>query len=435
MPPAFPLPLRNVRVVELTTVWAGPFASAFLSDWGAEVIRVESTRNLLGGRGPVIAPNPALVKGLREGGEFYFAYPNWEPGERPWNRCVVFQVHGKDKRSVTLEITEPKGTAAFDTLIRTCDVLLVNLAPDSLDALGLTYERLRRVKPDLIMVRIAAFGHRGKAKQARGLGAEAEAAAGFTTLRGHPGIDLLFKDNVAFADAAGSMSAALGALSALAQRAQTGKGQLIDISLSDAVVSLLAPALLDAAMNNREQSPQGNAHPSMVPHGCYPCSGSDRWLFLAIRNNADWQNLCEIFGNPSWARQPSLQSALGRLRNREALDVHIADWMKSRDAHELMASLQARGIPAGVVMNERDAIESAHLAERRFLIPLDHRDTGSHRYINTYWKTHPPVMRATRPPCELGQDNEWVYKNLLGTGERDYGELLRKGLAGTQPQS
>ncbi len=436
MPPAtFALPLRNVRVVELTTVWAGPFTSSLLADWGAEVIRVESTRNLLGGRGPVLAPNAAMVNSLRAGGEFYFAYPNWEAGERPWNRCVVFQVHGKDKRSVTLELTEPEGMSAFEDLLLTCDMLVVNLAPDSLDALGLTYERLRRVKPDLIMVRIAAFGHTGKAKQARGLGAEAEAHAGFTALRGHSEVDLLFKDNVAFADAAGSMSAALGAISALVQRAQDGKGQLIDISLSDAVVSLLAPALLDAAMNNRAQTPLGNAHSAMAPHGCYPCKGDDRWLFIAVRNDGDWRNLCEAIGHPAWTRAQALQSAFGRLRNRQTIDEHLADWTRSHDAHALMSLLQGCGVPAGVLMNERDVVESPHIAERGFFLPLRHRETGSHLYPGTFWKSTPPVTRIVRAPCELGEDNDWVYKNLLGALESTYAGLLRRKLVGTTPQS
>lgn len=429
----YALPLRNIRVVELTTVWAGPFTSALLADWGAEVVRVESTRNLLGGRGPVIAPNPALVNSLRAGGEFYFAYPNWEAGERPWNRCVVFQVHGKDKRSVTLELTEPEGRDAFDALLRASDVLIVNLAPDSLDALGLTYERLRRVKPDLVVVRIAAFGHTGKAKHARGLGAEAEAHAGFTALRGHPGVDLMFKDNVAFADAAGSMAAALGAISALAQRAQTGKGRLIDVSLSDAVVSLLAPSLLDALLNARERTPQGNAHASMAPHGCYPCSGDDRWIVITIRHDADWRNLRQAMGDPAWAQDPSLQSAFGRLRSRESLDRLLASWTATRDAHETMALLQQHGIPAGVVMNERDVIESAHIKERGFLLPLRHRDTGSHLYPGYFWKTSPAPSRTVRAPCELGQDNAWAYRELLGLSAPAFNDLVNRRLVETTP--
>lgn len=426
------LPLEGIRVVAVSVVWAGPFCTSILADWGAEVIRVESLKHFtfLTRGFPMIRPTKEIIRAKPQ---WTMAYPDWDPGEKPWNRYAVFQAHGRNKKSCSMEITTPRGLDLFKKLIAKSDVFVENNPPDTMEKMGISYEALKEVKPDLIMISMPGYGSTGPNKNYRALGANLDESAGHTWLRGYRDTDPSSASLILFSDATSGAHAAFAVLSALRYRKRTGKGQFIDMGQTETLMPFLAEATLDYTMNGRVAGSMGNRHPSMAPHGCYRCRGEDRWITIAVATDKEWQALCKAMGRPELAGDERFADSASRHRHQDALDPIIEAWTSQHDHYALMLDLQKEGIAAGAVLDDRDAYNDPHLKERRFFEKVTHPDAGTHLYPGLMWKASETPNGIRTPPVGLGEHNEYVYKEILGVSDAEYGELAQEGQIGTEP--
>lgn len=421
------LPLKGIRVVDITVVYAGPFATMILADLGAEVIRVESTRHWQSTtRGVFARPQKEFVKtqAAYSGG-----YPNREPGERPWNRHPWFNVHAHNKLSMTVDLKKPKGMEIFKRLVKKSDVVIENNAFGTMEKLGITYEMLKEVKGDIIMARQPAWGMAGPYKNYRAFGMDIETISGHRLLRGYIDTDPSSSGYHVPSDSAAGAQTAFAVICALNYRNQTGKGQFIESPLSENFLPWLGQSIMDYTMNHRVQGTLGNRDPSAI-QGCYRCKGDDRWVNITIFNDEQWQGFCRAIGSPRWTEEEKFSDALKRHRNHDELDIHIEKWTTRCDHFEIMHILQKEGVPAAPVEDPRDAYNDPHLKERCFFEEVSHEDAGDYLHPGMLWKMSKTSLSVRRPPCRLGEHNEYVYKEVIGISDAEYEELEKEGHIG-----
>lgn len=427
------MPLDGIRVLDITVVWAGPHCTQLLADWGAEVIRVESTQVVQPNtRGRAAWPDRSIPR-MRK--SWRLAYPDWDPGDKHWNRFPIFQSHGRNKLSMTVDIRRPEGLELFKQMLGTADVLVENNVPETIEKLHLTYEELVKIKPDLVMLRMPAYGLDGPYKNFRSFGSQMECTAGHTWIRGYSDMDPSVRDDVFLGDAAGGASGAFSVLAALRHRRRTGEGQLIELAQAENFLPYLGETVLDYTMNGRVQTSLGNRHPYMAPHGVYRCEGEDRWVAIAVSSDDEWRGLCLAMGNPQWCLDARFSTALGRWKHQEALDDYVQDWTQQRKPSEAMQLLQARGVPAGAVMDDSDLSSDPQMEEQGFFQLMEHEDTGAHSYPGLMWAMANTPNFLRLPPCRLGEHNRYVYNDLLGLGDKAYEELEEAGHIGTELSS
>ncbi len=427
------LPLSGVRVVDLTVVWSGPHATMFLADWGAEVIRLESTKTLVrGNRGNSAHPSREVTRIQKD---WTSAFPNWDPGMRPWNTFPMFTSHARNKLSMTVDIRTPEGIEVLHDLVKISDVVIENNSPEHLNKKGITYESLLRHRPDLIMVRMPAYGLEGQYSAYRAFGPHMEGVSGHTWLWGYPDMDLSARGSTYVADAAAGIGGAIAVTMALAQRRKTGEGKFIELSQVENFVPYMGDVMMDYQMNRRVQGTTGNRHHSMAPHGCYRCKGDDHWVVMSVWSDEQWRRLCEAMGRPELAADPSFNTSLGRFRHQDELDEAIGAWTSQQDHTVLMNTLQKAGVPCGAVMDEKDLYQDPHMVDRRFFQKMAHPDAGTHMYPGLMWKSASYPNRFRTPPCTLGEHNQYAYRELLGIGDKRYARLEALGHIATEYDS
>jgi crotonobetainyl-CoA:carnitine CoA-transferase CaiB-like acyl-CoA transferase len=422
------LPLTGIRVLDFTVVWAGPYATMMLADYGAEVIRVESLQHFPSTtRGLMPRPPEAM---LANASHLLGGYPDWDPGERPWNRHPMFNVHGRNKLSMTVDLTRPEGYDIVRQLITKSDVIVENNSVDVMAKLGLDYDTVRAIKEDIIYLAMPGFGGTGPYRSFQGFGSNVEALCGFTAVRGYADTPPSETTSVFYMDGASGAGGAFAVLCALHYRKRTGTGQLIDFSQAENMLPHLGEYFMDAAMNGRDLPPMSNRHPRMAPHNCYPCQGEDRWVVIAVAHDDEWRRLCQAMGQPTWATATHLATLDGRLAHQDELDHHIAAWTRTREARAVMEHLQAHGVAAGMVFSESDAYDDPHLNARGFFETVTQADCGTHRYPGMQWKMSVTPGRIRSGACRLGEHNDYVYRDVLGMSEAEIERLRQAGHIG-----
>lgn len=413
------LPLAGVRVIDLTMVWAGPFASQLLAEWGAEVIKME----------PITTVQPQ-TRALDGGGR-----PGWfvdgEPGSDPWNRGVNFNCSACDKRSFTGNLRTASGRDAFARLVACSDVVIENNVPETIDKLGVGYEALAAINPAIVMVRMPGFGLTGPYRDYRCWGNHLESMAGHLLARCYPDATPDAAGETYACDSVAGLTAALATAMALRHRARTGRGQLVEVPQLEAFAGLMGRELLDHAMNGRDASALANEHPLHAPHGAYPCAGDDRWIAIDVASDAQWHALCAVLEASALAADPRFASAGARRQQRRALDASVAELTRARDRETLWAALQAAGVVAGPVQDDADAFACAQLRARGFFEPLAREDIGTHDYPGMLFKWRDTPNHHRRAPVRLGEDNAYVYRELLGYSAEEYRALVASGEVGT----
>jgi crotonobetainyl-CoA:carnitine CoA-transferase CaiB-like acyl-CoA transferase len=445
------LPLSGVRVVDLTVVWAGPFGTLLLADLGADVIKIENihiwqtlTRGLM-------ARPPQAIMG--QGPPWATGYPDDQPGDRPWNRSPTFVNVYRNKRSVTMDLRVPEGRRPFEDLIRTADVVYENNVSETMEKLGVTYEYLRSLRPDIIFVRVPAYGSTGAYRNYRALGVHLEGVSGHSLVRKYPDLDPSSNAQIFAGDYVAGTHGAFATIAALHYRNRTGKGQLIEIPQIEVATGMLAQFMMDYALNGREGEALGNRdYHGAAPQGVYPCApspatrergaagadgqaplpqsgggvgeGGDRWLALTVCDDAGWQALCAVLGRADWAADPRFATAEGRRANHDQLDRLIAEETRGRDARDLPHALQARGVAAGPVMDARDAYHDEHLRTRGMFRRMLQVDCGERDWVGPFIRDEQGPVPMHRPPVAMGEDNEFVYKQILGYSDADYDALV-----------
>jgi len=428
MPSKTNLPLEGIRVIDHGVVYTGTAATTFLADMGAQVIHVESIGRFPSmTRGLVAHPPAGLEKAL------YHGYKDWEPGARPWDRWYQLHATSRNKLAIGLELDTPRGVAIYKKLVEISDLVMENFSQGTMDRLGLGYEELKKVNPEIIMISASGLGKEGPYKGYSTFGLNVDAITGNMALRGYPEEDMTMKDcSPVWADNVAAGTVSFAALVALYYRQKTGKGQFIDISQSENLLPHTGELFLEYTMNGRVPQPVGNRDRAMAPHGCYPCRGLNKWLTIAIATDAEWQAFGEAIGNLPWTQDSRFVTTLGRYRHQDELDKLVAAWTSTQDNYEAMHLLQSFGVAAGHVISPATAYADPHLKARGFFKEVNHRETGTGLYPGMFFKfSRTPAEVRIPPPC-LGEHNEYVLKELLGISDEEYKALAKDNIIGTE---
>jgi crotonobetainyl-CoA:carnitine CoA-transferase CaiB-like acyl-CoA transferase len=416
-----PSALAGLRILDMTQIAAGPYATLLLGFMGAEVIKVESCSRMDINRGPA-RPRP----------ESYRMYPQSMPGERPWNRSAHHIQRNVNKRSLTLDLANPAGKALLFKLAAVCDALIENYRASVLDRLGFGYAQLSQVNPQLIYVKISSQGASGPEKDYGSLGSTLEQTAGLASITGYDDRRPLMT-NETYPDPVVGLLAIGALMAALRRRRQSGRGAFVDLSQREVTVTLLGEAVVDYSLSGRVATPIGNRHPVMVPHGVYPCQGEDMWVAVAVSSEAEWRGLCRAIGQPELAIDPRFATLPGRRQNQHALNDLLCAWTRSHDHYQVMHLLQAYGVPAGPVLTAAEVIADPHLEARAFWDTVDHPEVGLYRQIGTPWKLSRQPRSGTSPAPGLGEHNHPVLGELLGLSADEIATLEMQGVIGTRP--
>jgi benzylsuccinate CoA-transferase BbsF subunit len=393
--------LAGLRVIDFTWVGVGPVLTKYLADFGAEVIRIESRTHLDSFRYA-----PPFVKG--------------KPGIE---RSAHFLSLNTSKYHVTLNLNHPKGRELACRLIADADVVAESFTSHVMEKWRLTYEDLRRVKRDLVMISLSMEGRTGPHRDTLGFGTVLQAAAGLAYMTGWPDRPPSIP-GVAYTDWTTPFFGLVALLAALDYRRRTGQGQHIDVSNLEVGVNCLETAILDYTVNGRIQMRAGNECmvgdlPGAAPHGAYRCQGVNRWCALTVGNDQEWRRFCELLGNPPWTQEPRFTTMLGRVKHRDELNALVETWTTQYSAEEVMARLQAVGIAAGVVQSAEDLACDPQLEHRGQSVWLDHPEVGVQRYDAPAFQLSASPARL-RPVPTLGEHNAYIFKGFLGLSEEEY---------------
>lgn len=428
-----PLPLDGVRVVDLTGVWAGSFSTALLADLGAEVLKAENQyvwQPLT--RGPRARPTPEEARAWPASTSF----PDDDPGPRPWNCCSLFVGMFRNKRSFTVDLRRAEGLAILGHVVARSDVVIENSAVGTMEKLGVTWEWLRERRADVIFVRASGYGLTGDYADARTLGAHLEGVMGHQLLRGYADAPPNAKSAIFSADYTSGAQIALAVLMALWHRRNTGRGQLIELAQAENAAAMFAQAYLDYSLNGEVERAAGNRSiHGHAPCGVYPCRpdgdggpGDDRWIAISVTDDGEWAALRSAMGDPGWAADAALASAAGRFARHDAIDAHLGEWTRGFDDEALFHRLQGAGVPAVPVLPGWRVLGDPHVRARGLYEECDLPD-GRGRYACPGPLYALPACEGgiRRAPVAMGQDNDYVYRELLGVSDGEYARLAAEG--------
>ena len=398
------LPLEGIRVANFGWVWAGPVVGQTLAFLGAEVYKIESY---------------ARVDMTR-------TLPPFGGGERDPNRSLSNHACWAGNGSVSLNLKKPEAVELARKLIAKCDVVAENFGPGVMNQLGLGYAELCKVKPDIVLFSMPAAGLTGPLRDVRTYGLSLTSTTGLDSLTGYDDGPPIPMEN-AFSDPFNGIMGAFAILVALNHRDRTGQGQHIDYSQQEAVMQMVGPAFMDYAMNGRVAGPMGNRHPlaAAAPHGVFPCAGDDRWISIAVADESEWQGLVAAMDDPEWTRTSEYSSLDERVRNIHALHERLAAWTAGFDDHELAERLQRHGVAAAPVLNVADLLHDPHYRARGTFIEVRHPLGFQETIYGAYVKTSRSEAVVRTGPI-IGQDNEHVFKELLGMPEARYRQLVEE---------
>jgi len=395
----------GVRIADFGWAVVGPTTIKYLADQGAEVIHVESST-----RPDVLRLTPPFrdkVAGL---------------DRSAYQACL-----NNNKYSLALNMKHPRSKEVIQGLVYWADIIAESYSPGTMAKLGLSYDDLIRIKPDIIMYSTSQQGQTGRHSRIAALGTQLVSLAGFTHLTGWPDRGPSGPYG-AYTDTTAPPIGAAAIVAALDYRRRTGKGMHIDLSQYEAGINFLAPVLLDYTVNKHIQHAVGNRCPHAAPHGIFPCKGNDRWCAIAVFTDKEWKTLCNVIGNPELVAEPRFATLLSRKENEDELERQLARLTINYDAKELMYKLQEAGVPAGVVENGEDIQNDPQLAHRHYFWELDHIEIGKHSYEAPPFRLSKTPAELDRPGSCLGEDTEYVCTEIFGMSDELFIALLRDGV-------
>jgi len=390
-------PLSGVRVLELTKVWAGPYAGKMLAHLGAEVIKLESATNL----------------------DEMRAYGGVDINSAPYFLSINQEI-----LSVQVNMKTDEGLDLVRSMVAESDIVIDNIRPGAMERSQLDYENLRKVKPDIIHVSIKMWGTDGPLGYQTGYAPCFASLSGLTALVGHEG-ETPKGMNIRYGDSTAGACAALAAIAALHHRERTGEGQFIDLSAVETMTSLVGDSLFAYSVTGEIPRPDGNFHPEMCPHGAYPCADGE-WVSIAVADDAEWQALCRVLNASALANDPRFATLKRRLANRHALDRAIGERTFGETAADLADRLRQAGVPAFRSQSSIDLCSDDHLWTREsFRMVTDHRN-GSRPIIGPSWRMKPDQAMIERGAPLLGEHNDYVYKEILGLPQERLDDLIAR---------
>jgi crotonobetainyl-CoA:carnitine CoA-transferase CaiB-like acyl-CoA transferase len=396
------LPLDGVRVLDLTMMWAGPYATKMLGEMGAEVIKIESPKAWDNIR--TLMPRPDVV-------------------DDPWNSAFYFAEYNHEKKSVTLDLAEAAGREAFLRLVAASDVVIENYRADVMDNLGLSTDVLLGAKPDLIYVSMAGFGKSGGDRGNVGYGPIIEMMSGLMSLSGYEP-DTPQKTGISYGDPVAGL-AAVGAIAlALIKRRRTGAGSVVDLSQNEVSVKMAGVAFASLARTGSVAPPTGNRHPRWAPQGCYQVRGDDQWIVVSCTDDDEWASCAATIGRPDLAGL-SLDE---RRERHDELDAAISAWAAPIDGRVAVDVLQAAGVPAGRVLDMRTIKDDPHLYARNFWIRVPNEKMHPYRKHGVVWRLLEANPTITRHAPYLGADNRAVLSEVAGLTDAEIDRLEADGI-------
>jgi len=400
------LPLSGLRVVDCTAWWAGPAAAHALACLGADVVKVES----------VARPDLMRLSATRPPTE-----DQW------WEWGPIFHGANTNKRGITLDLTHSAGVEVFERLVVTADVLVENYTPRVMEQFGLGWERLHELNPELVMVRMPAFGLEGPWRDRTGFAQTMECLTGMSWLTGYPdGPPVLLRGAC---DPLSGMHAVIATLLALFERERRGGGRLVESIMVEAALNAAAEQVIEYCTNGNVLSRHGNRGPHAAPQGLYRCAGEDRWLALAVADDDQWLALRRVLGDPGWAIGPELVDEAGRRAAHDRIDAELEAWTAEREVETLADELCRAGVPAAVVVAARDIVANPQLRHRGLFEVEDHEVTGRHELPMLPLRFGGIDRWLRLPSPTLGQHNREVLAQL-GLDDDAIDELLAAGVVG-----
>jgi crotonobetainyl-CoA:carnitine CoA-transferase CaiB-like acyl-CoA transferase len=393
-------PLAGIKILDFAWVMAGPASTRYLANFGAEVIRVESS----------LRPDA-----LRTGGPFI-------EGDPAPDKAVQFHNVNAGKKLITVDLTNAASRPLILDLVRWADVVFESFSPKAMKAFGYDYESLRKIKPNLIMASSCLMGQTGPLAMFAGYGNLASAIAGFLELAGWPD-RLPVGPFGAYTDYIAPRYGAISILAAIEHQRRTGDGQYVDLSQAEAGLHFIAPAILDYTANGRNFARRGNDDPDMAPHGVYPAAGDDRWVAIACEDDAHWPALCDVIDTLAPVAQSHARAA-ARLADRRRLDGLVSAWTVGRSPEEAEALLQAAGVAASVVQTSDDLARDPQLAhlDHFFHWPHPCGHDGVIEACATRMSRTPARLNETLP--SYGRDLDAVLRDILGYDDEKIAELV-----------
>lgn len=390
----------GLKVWDMSWVGVGPLTARYLADYGATVVRLDSTK-----RPDVLRRSPPFAGG--------------EPGI---NHSQFYADFNASKLGVGIDMESPLGRDVALRLVEWADVVVESFTPKTMAAWGMTYEDLRERNPSLVMLSTCMQGQTGPRAHYRGFGQLMASLCGFYEITGWPDRDPTPVFG-AYTDFICQRLCATALVAAIDHRRRTGVGQHIDLSQYEGALQFLGPQLLDHEVNGTVATRAGNRDPHAAPHGCYPCAGEDRWVGIACTTDGEWEALKDAMGRPSWAEESRFATLLGRIEHEEELDELVGTWTETLSAPELMDRLQPT-VPAGVVHDQSGLHADPQVAHRGYFVPLEHTEMGRVPYdgMQATLSRTPGGPRKAAP--KVGEDTFHVLSELLGYSEEEVGDLI-----------
>ena len=384
-------PLAGVRIADFTVHNAGPFCTHLLSQLGAEVIKIESAVR------PDAFRKPHPV------------YGRMGP--------ATFDQVASTKLSVRINMKTPQGVALSKRLVGISDIAAESFRPGVIDRLGLGYQALREVKRDIIMLCVSSSGQSGPDSHFAGYAPLFGAWGGLGEMTGYadgPPVEMRH-----VMDHTVGMNAAVAVMAALQRRRATGEGSLVDVSAREVASSLLGEALLMAAAGAQPHR-AGNSHPQLAPHGVYPAAGEDRWVSIAVANDAEWQAMTGVVGQAELASEPRFATAVARRANRDALDAAVSRWTATLEANVVAERLEAAGVAAHASWTTPEIAADPHLRARQAIVEVQEPDGKTRAAVRAPMRlSKGPEVGIDRGTPRLGEHEDYVYGELLGMAKAE----------------
>lgn len=412
------LPLSGVRVLDLTSAWAGPMATRLLAALGADVVKVEGPERIDSWRGAVEGGHPSR-------------YPGGDPGERPYNRNVQFNTQNVNKRAISLDLKQPDGLAVVRDLAAKADVMIANFSAGTLDRLGIGWDAMRELNPRLILVEMPAYGSGGPYTDYVALGPSMEFMSGMSYLVGY-GDGRPTTTGPAYLDPIGGFNGAAGVLTCLMARERTGRGQHLELAQREAAMHWIGEEILAAVASGIDPQQRANRIESAYPHDCFPAAGTRQWVVIDVRDDEQFKSLCDVAELPGLAGR--FGTAAARLDAQEEIHDALAAWTSTRDKHDTARRLQAVGVAAAPVHDGKDLFESEFLWARGMLSWMDHPEAGRHVYQGLPLHVDGVDLGPRTPAPLFGQHTDEVLRGLLGLGDDDIADLRARGVVTDAPR-
>jgi len=393
-------PLKDLRVVEMGQLLAGPFCGQLLADFGAEVIKLEQ---------------PKVGDPMREWGR-----------ERPYGKSLWWPVVGRNKKSVTVNLREKEGQEIARNLIATSDILIENFRPGTLERWNMSYEQLSKENPKLIMVRVSGYGQTGPYAQRAGFGSIGEAMGGLRYVVGDPSMPPS-RMGISIGDSLAATYAALGAMMAVHARARTGRGQVVDSAIYEAVLAMMESLVSEYQQGNYIRERTGAILPNIAPSNVYPTK-DDLMLVIGANQDGVFKRLCEAMGRPALAEDARYKTHTARGQNQKELDDLIADWTRTVDAEKLEGLMEKHGIPAGRIYRAPEMLSDPHFKARQSIVTVMHKTFGELAMQNVAPRLSDTPGQVRHAGPELGEHNDEILKGVLGMKGAEIEKLAAAGV-------